>query len=202
MTLPAHHAWTHRPKELGGTDPISTPYIRARIESQTVTAGDHSSSAFTAVPFHEDYNPSGIQVGGFSLDGAGGVVLPAPGFYLVTVTAVFADGDWTSNNFILYTYYLTGAQVLNDVLGSQILEAETLEHSMSHDGTGMTNTVDRRKPQMQSQSYFRAFKSFNAPIRIVPTYYSYTSGLDTGWDLFECVVQWVGPNGSLVVVPS
>lgn len=193
---PAKHGHQHLPE---GPDPIEFPFCLARIEATNVTAGGHSTSDHVAVPFHADYSPFAFQSGGFQFDGLGGIVLPGNGTYEITTYANFGDSDWMTNNFYLVTYWLVHGQALDDILGSQTMGGETLDHALAHDGTGKVSGTDLRKPEMQLGRFYRSrWSAAEQPLTVYPTYYSETSSLETTWAVFETMICYVGDTGQLI----
>lgn len=201
MAKVVKHAWTHRPRAQGGTDPIDATIQWCQMRTTgNVTAGAHAVGDNYALPFHADYSESGLTNAGWKKNGVGGIILPSAGLYYIHTQAFFGDTDWQTKNFQLGHTFTQDGQTFDDVIGSNNLGGETLFDSMAHDGTGITpNTIDRRKPEMQLINVFLCFESFALPCTLWPTYYSYTASETTNWNEFETTVFLVASGGSSVM---
>lgn len=178
------HAWTHRPRSQGGTDPIEvdTKYIRLGVTGN-VTAGEHSTDDHYALPYHDDYSEFAATNGGFDVNDIGGVILPSIGVYEVHTNAIFGDTDYATKNFYLGHTFTTDGQTFDDVLGSQTLGGETLWDSQSHDGSGLVgSTVDHQKPEMQLINIISLTNEASAPYTLWPWYYCETASETTTWN--------------------
>lgn len=195
MIKPAKHGRDHLP---WGEDPIPgiTPYLQLGTNGN-IQAGQHVDlvGGHVAVPHHPDYSVSAIGWGGFEPTGDGGIILPGGpgndgGMYHISVDGWINDSDWQTKNFTLVVYRtIYPLQTLSNVLGSA-LGPSTLEHGYAHDGTGLINPTDRRKPEMQ-WDYLLAtppgsdFGLGQQGLAIYPTYYSAVAFESTGWVSFS-----------------
>jgi hypothetical protein len=182
---PAKHGRDHCP---GGEDPIpcGLPWARVHIAATSVTA-TLGTPANYAAPFESGYFPTMYQEGGYTLAADGAVVCPSLGVYAFDVRATFGDTEWQTSNFHLVTYPVYGANTLDATLGSEGIHPTSTEPVMSHDGTGLTNTHDRRKPEMQADGvHLQLFGAL--PLRIYPLYYSFTASNATLWSIFQITI--------------
>lgn len=119
-----YHAWTHRPKSKGGTDPIEvgeTPWARRRLRSNQVI----TTNVLTSIAFDDDSNDYTDDFSLVNVSGQGlGIRVEHDGLYLMLfrIIRLGAGGLWTDhvldiNNFgpttdveyELYSYGMAGS---------------------------------------------------------------------------------------------
>jgi len=102
----SYHGWTHRPKSLGGTDPI--PQAGVILESISGGSGTNLAAAPTVVVFSEVLsNHSGTY---FQFNGSGNLEILRPGMYHL---------GWASRNWSLTGNKVCVAQLdVNVISGS------------------------------------------------------------------------------------
>lgn len=101
MSLPAHHAWTHRPKALGGTDPleiaaagpVSAIARSAGLVSVTLTGTDPINFVELARSPGSGYAPDTADPTNFEY-----ILLPEDGFYMADFN-VYWGTDFGASTF-------------------------------------------------------------------------------------------------------